>query len=190
MRIVGQHNDVERDQNGVESGDYWEMLYCDACREVVLRSGFWVEFFDQDEFEWKIIYPAPQKGLSGLPDQVQRAYDAAQRVRQVEPNAYAVLLGRVLEFVAMDQHASGDTLAKQLKDLADRRIIPEALADMANQIRAFRNIGAHAGSSQLTSHEMPILDNLCAAVLEYVYVAPTLIQSAQDRLAKLNEKAS
>src|SRR5205085_3563826 len=97
-------------------------------------------------------------------------------------------LGRVLEFVCIDRKATGDTLFKQLKDLANRGEIPGPLADMADQLRTLRNIGAHASLGELSGAETPILDDLCRAILEYVYAAPHRVANVAKRIDELKKR--
>jgi hypothetical protein len=120
------------------------------------------------------LYPQTEKRVEGLPPEVAQAYEAARRVKTVDYNAYAVLLGRVLEKVCEDRQAQGESLSARLQDLAARGEIPKHLADMAHQIRLLRNVGAHANLGELTDEDVPILDDLIRAVLEYVYSAPVL----------------
>ena len=96
-----------------------------------------------------------------------------------------MLLGRVLDLICIDKNAEGDSLFERLKDLATKNIMPEQLADMAHQLRQLRNIGAHANLGELTRSEIPILEALNRAILEYVYSAPTLIESVQEKIDAL-----
>jgi hypothetical protein len=124
-----------------------------------------------------------------LPSKVAKAYEAAGRVKPVDPNAFAVLLGRVLEHVCEDRGAIGETLNERLGDLAQKGEIPRKLADMAHGLRNLRNVGAHATLGELTESEIPILDDLCRAILEYVYSAPALVARVQERLDGLRAKS-
>jgi hypothetical protein len=53
----------------------------------------------------------------GLPPGVQREWDAAMRIRRVSPNAFAVLLGRVLDQICIDRKAEGKFLHKRIDHL-------------------------------------------------------------------------
>jgi hypothetical protein len=52
-----------------------------------------------------------------------------------------------------------------------------------------RNIGAHAAGVQLSENEVPVIDALCRAILEYVYGAPHLVALAQQTLDKVKASA-
>jgi hypothetical protein len=143
---------------------------------------------DPSDVEFAILYPKAEKGLRGLPANIDKGYRAAQKVRNIDANAYGVLLGRVLDFVCEDRQASGDTLDKKLNSLAKNGEIPSKLVDVAAGIRKLRNIGAHANLGELTEAELPVLDDLTRAILEYVYSAPHLATEAEARLASLKSK--
>ena len=55
--------------------------------------------------------------------------------RNIDANAFAVLLGRVLELVCVDRNAVGNSLHKKLQDLATKGEIPAKLVDVAQASR-------------------------------------------------------
>ena len=135
-----------------EEGDVFELLSCPACSGVILRQYYYHEFMESDGTdEAKILYPAGKDSPSGLPPQISRAYEAARRVRSIDPT----------------------------------NEIPQKLVGVFHGLRQLANVGAHASLGELTSAELPVLDGLCRAVLEYVYSAPFLARQAEERLLKL-----
>ena len=69
--------------------------------------------------------------------------------------------------------------------MTEKGEIPERLCEIAHNLRKLRNIGAHADLGNLTEAEVPVLDDLCRAILEYVYAAPKLIEQVEQRLQEL-----
>lgn len=136
-----------------------------------------------------MVYPSIEKNLEGLPPRIATAYQKALKVRNVDSNAFAVMLGRVLDEVCLDKEASGENLYQRLAYLSANGTIPQQLADMAHQLRQLRNIGAHADLGDLTPAEIPVLGDLCEAILEYVYTAPALIQRGRARLDDLKKSS-
>lgn len=65
------------------------------------------------------------------------------------------------------------------------KTIRDLFTDMAHQLREVGNIAAHADEIELTPAEVPILDDLCRAILEYVYTTPALIKQVQARIDSL-----
>jgi Domain of unknown function (DUF4145) len=189
MRIIGTATDstTDRFDDGppIEHGTLYEILSCPQCKGVTIRSGSWHDSMDREDWSAKVIYPSERQRIEGLPSTVENEYRAAEQVSSISPNAYAVLLGRVLDVVCNDRNASGNTLHERLSDLAARHEIPKNLADMAHKLRQLRNFGAHADLGALTDEEVPILAALCRAVLEYVYSAPRLVERVEKLIAKL-----
>jgi hypothetical protein len=77
---------------------------------------------------------------------------------------------------------------KRLKSLADNGEIPVKLVDVSAGLRKLRNIGAHASLGELTETDIPVLDGLTRAILEYVYSAPLLAKDAERRFMKLKKR--
>lgn len=194
MQIAAEHSQVRFHENenshfGWDEGPFWEILECPACESIMLRKGYYHEFFlEESAAESEMLYPNGSEQIRGLPDAISKAYAAAQKVKAIDSNAFAVLLGRVLDLVCIDKQAVGDTLYERLKDIANKGIMPQQLADMANALRHLRNIGAHADLGELTSSEVPILESLSKAILEYVYSAPALVKLVQSKIDKLKSK--
>ena len=194
MRVLGRVHDTtttEAEGFGEYShGQIYEMLKCPKCEKVTLQGGYWADHMDPPDFHPEIIYPTPKASIPGLPSSVQKEYDAARAVATISPNAFGVLIGRTLDEVCSDRKADGDTLFARLNDLAKKNEIPAKLADMAHGLRQLRNVGAHADLGALTAEEIPVLDALCTAVLEYVYKAPRLLALVEARLKNVKTKAA
>lgn len=163
-----------------EEGYRYELLLCLACKEVTLWKYFDADYTDPEEITVETLYPLTKPRLSGLPYRIQNAYEISLKVRVIDANAYTVLLGRIVEMVCEDREATGKDLFHKLKDLATKGEIPAKLVGVADNLRHLRNVGAHASLKELTKDEIPILDDLCRAILEYVYSAPYLAEKAQQ----------
>jgi hypothetical protein len=196
MEAVACYNDI-REHNDERPGISWDIGYCyqvtkcPACSQVSFRKARWHSgSMDPSEIEYDVLFPASDATLTprGLPETVLRAYESALKVRAIDANAYGVLLGRVVEFVCKDRQANGETLEKRLADLAEKNEIPERLVEVAKGLRQLRNVGAHADLGELTDAEVPVLDNLTRAILEYVYTAPVLVADAERCLKRLKDR--
>jgi hypothetical protein len=87
--------------------------------------------------------------------------------------------------ICLDKGAQGRALFEQLNYLVTTGVIPQQLIDIANGLRNFGNIAAHAAGVELSENEVPVIDALCRAVLEYVYGAPHLVALAQETLDRV-----
>jgi hypothetical protein len=185
-----QHKEDEATGEPWEAGYVYDLLECPSCSNVVLRRYFWRDDMEPLDVVFSTLYPTSTKSPIGLPDAIKTAYQAALNVRPIDANAYGVLIGRLLEMVCEDRSAQGNSLNEKLADLASRQEIPTKLVAVATKLRHFRNVAAHAVLGELTAEEIPILDDLTRAILEYVYSAPHLVDQADRRLQALKKKSA
>tara|TARA_R110002111_G_scaffold186936_2_gene252679 strand:- start:1414 stop:1851 length:438 start_codon:yes stop_codon:yes gene_type:complete len=141
-----------------------------------------------EEIEYEILFPKDDKIPSGLPIKILNALKAAEKVKTIDVNAYAILLRRLLELVCLDRDASGDTLAQMLNDLAKKGEIPVKLVKVAKGLKDLGNVGAHASIGELSENETPIIKALTSAILEYIYSAPKLAEIAEEKLKSIKLK--
>jgi Domain of unknown function (DUF4145) len=163
-------------------------LMCSTCFQPTLRKTIMVYLEVDNELvegETEILYPTKIVQLKNLPETIEKKYQAALRVRFIEPNACAVLVGRTLEAACNHENAEGRNLAQKLNELAQRGRIPDTLAEMAQQLRELRNLGAHDAEDEVTEEDVPIILDFLEAILEYLYVAPAKIEAVRARLTRL-----
>jgi len=129
-----------------------------------------------------IVYPSTKTPLTNLPPLIENRYQAALKVRNIEPSACAVLIGRTLEAVCKHEKAVGRTLADKIDNLLQLNRIPKTLAEMAGQLRQIRNLGAHEAEDEVTEEVVPIILDFLEAILEYLDVAPAKIEALRTRL--------
>jgi Domain of unknown function (DUF4145) len=104
-----------------------------------------------------ILYPSAKIPLMDLPPVIENRYQAALKVRNIEPSACAVLIGRTLEAICKHEKAVGRTLADKINNLLTSNLIPKTLAEMAGQLRQIRNLGAHEAEDEETEEDVPII---------------------------------
>ncbi len=193
MEIVAHHSEVKSESAEDASGNDWpydagpvfELLKCPACDNISISRFFYHSEIEQEGSDREFIYPSHEKTPTGLPTKVAKAYEAALRVKTVDPNAYGVLMGRLLEIVCDSHNASGKTLNEKLDDLRKRGELPDKLVQVAHKARGFRNISAHTELGSLAISDIPILEDLTKAILTYLYTLPSLIKRAEKALSRL-----
>ena len=91
---------------------------------------------------------------------------------------------------AVERQIGKEQIVKYKKLILEHaaKTIQDQFTDMAHQLREVGNIAAHADEIELTPAEVPILDDLCRAILEYVYTTPALIQQVQTRINNLKKE--
>ena len=187
MEIVGKVDDTvyeeEDDGPGGTQGNIYEVLRCPACSKITIVEYFWHDFMDsQDDVSYEILFPLKEPFPQGLPGNIYRAYEAADKIKVIDAEIYAIALRKVLELVCEDKKAKGHFLANKLQDLATRNEIPSNLVKVAQGLKEFGNIGAHAGIGDFSPKDIPIAAALCRAILEYIYSAPYIASIAEAKL--------
>ena len=189
MMVLAAKGDNKSDDEDFSYGTYYEILKCHSCPEVTLRCHEWHDLADDDiETEYRILYPAESRMPLGMPEKIEKAYFAALKVKAVDANAFGVLIGRVMDMVCQDRGATGRFLGLKLADLAAKGEVPQKLVQVAERLTKLRNVGAHAELGELTAKEVPVVEDLCRALLDYIYTAPHLATRADDTLTNLLSK--
>jgi hypothetical protein len=194
MEIIGSVGDIDDEidpEFGMmgQYGTYYNVLRCPACNKPNIVCYGWHDGMEsEDEVSYEFLYPLDKSIPLGLPSNILSTYKAAEKVKTIDVNAYAILMRRLLELVCIDRNATGKTLALMLKDLADKNEIPNKLVQVANGLKNFGNIGAHAGIGELSEKEIPIVKALTKAILEYIYSAPYLATIAENKLNSIKSK--
>lgn len=166
-----------------------EILICPSCRKMVIRNYIWTEVYsDPTDVEYEYVYPLLPQIPVGLPSHISKQLVDAIRIKNRDSNAYGVLIGRVIELTCKDKGAMGRFLHNKLEDLSKKGEIPERLFKIAKNLKDIRNIGAHPDLGELTQEEVPIIENLCRALFEYVYSAPYLAMKAEENLAEIKNR--
>jgi hypothetical protein len=189
MVILAQKSHDKSDDEDISWGTDYQILKCHSCPEVTVRCHDWHDFMDTDgEPEYRVLYPAESRMPLGMPEKIEKAYRAAIKVKSVDANAFGVLIGRVMDMVCQDRGAVGRFLGQKLDDLAAKGEVPQKLVDVAKKLTKLRNVGAHAELGELTPREVPVVEDLCRALLDYIYTAPHLANRANETLTGLLTK--
>lgn len=187
-----QTEDFEDDSNSMaplqwEAGNLYQILRCYNCDQVTfyqfsIHTGIDDTYTDRSYDQ--TLYPSAAESPMGLPSDIQREWDAAMRVRRVSSNAFAVLLGRILDLICIDQNAKGKFLHNRIDQLVSSGKLPAPLKEVAHGLKDLRNFGAHGNLGDLDPKDAPLLESLCRALLMYFYTVPALSADAKKRLGK------
>ena len=129
------------------------------------------------------MYPG-KTPLTGLPEKVEKRYLSALKVQDIDPSAFAIMIGRTLEAVCNHEQVPGNNLKQKIDNLIQSDRIPKPLSEMADQLRQIGNLGAHDTEDDVTKEDVPIIRDFVDALLEYLYLAPAKIAAVQARLKK------
>jgi Domain of unknown function (DUF4145) len=176
--------------NWWDAGMAYETLHCPRCKSVTLRRYYSHSYMDGSDIPtYEILYPAQDQRPLGLPERVEKAFDAANNVKHLDANSYGTNLGRVLDRVCDNLGAKPDRfLANRLSELHTAGTIPSGVFDLAGGIKSLRIIAAHADAGELTPQETPMLERATRLFLEHIYTAPHLAEKAKQRADELRAK--
>jgi len=148
------------------------------------------------------VYPNPPKTFSSgrIPRVVTDSLLEADRSLKAGANiAACVMLGRSLEAVCHDiinSHAAkstatktrtakkNPTLAQGITQLRDLGVIDQRLYEWSQELRAFRNLGAHPVDTAISLSDAEDLHSFAYAIVEYVYDLSDRYEEFKCRVAK------
>lgn len=189
--VIRGHNSVVLKKSEDHQYQYqwlqmYDLLECTVCGKPTLRSYMWLEPDGNPEnVVYQRHYPPEANAHAALPPEIKRAYLAAERIKPMDSNAYGVLAGRMLELIVKHQGIRKEKLDAALKDMKEKGKIPDAIYSVAEKLKDFRNVGSHAYLGSLSEVEVPILSELCEAIIFHVYVIPSLISTADKTITAL-----
>jgi hypothetical protein len=171
---------------------------CPSCHSILVGHSTQRSFagFDAEEDRWSDaarVFPKPSKAFLSyrIPRVVTDSLLDADRSLQANANiAACVMLGRALEAMCHDvlenqkkvetekpatespapQKAKRYlTLSEGIERLRANKVIDDRLYDWSQQLRAFRNIAAHAQDVAISREDAEDLQTFVYAIIEYVY---------------------
>ncbi|MGH2714656.1 MAG: DUF4145 domain-containing protein [Thermoleophilaceae bacterium] len=153
---------------------------CRFCEQPTV----WTYVWGRDTYEQfanQRLYPPPRDD-SALPPRARARLDEALRVKRINPDLYAVAIGRVLETICSEEGVTGRDLAAKLRELAIARAIPGPLLDIADELRRLRNLGAHDAEVTVAHEDVELIESLAESLLEYLYRGPARLAAIREAL--------
>lgn len=162
-----QSYDGHPDEGGLRL--YHLLAMCPQCSGPILAET--TECGPDEHSPPAVKFPAP--GMKTDPTWpavlVARFSEAESCLRVRAYNAAAVMCRRTMEQVCSELTATGRNLYEQLADLRQRGILDPNLLEWANGLRALGNVGAHAGSEDVTAQDARDSLEFARAVIDYVF---------------------
>jgi Domain of unknown function (DUF4145) len=183
------HQEVEGDfhRGGIVWSTIVSVYVCPKCEEPTVWQYIWTRDLFEQHGDRRLY--ATLRDNSPVPSRVRARLDEALRIKTISPSYYAVSIRRMLETVCNEEGASGRDLFQKLDDLVSKQRIPAQLADVAHQLRELGNLGAHDADVEISPEDVPVIEDLADAILEYLYRAPTKLASVQQALSQRTARA-
>jgi len=189
---------------------------CPTCTSLLATYETQIEFegltAEYDKWSDPIrIFPHPPKSFSySIPKVLRASVNEAQKCLQIGANTAAcVMLRRTIEALchdvlkplrekeALEAVALGKTpkkykdhlmLGEGLKELFERKIIDQRLAEWSKQIQQYGNMSAHAVDIIISTQDANDLMSFVTALVEYVYDLTKRYDEFMSRAAKVAAK--
>lgn len=149
---------------------------CPACQGAIVVGRSTDQWGDWQRGEYdrtppRRLWPLATRELStDAPAGIRRDFDEAQRCMSVSAHtAAAILARRLLEGIAVDLGARGNTLAAKLEDLRTGGAIDGRLAEWADALRVVGNDAAHRVDNVISHEDAADALSFAEAMADYVY---------------------
>jgi hypothetical protein len=146
---------------------------CGVSEHEVRNNVFKYEYFEK-------IYPEPQPldAPPHTPENINRVYKTSVRnLRSGMDSDYeatGIMARKVLEMAANEAGGKGGNLFQKISDLANRRVITQALAEWAHAIREIGNEAAH-DDTPFTKEDAEQTTYFAEMFLTYLFTLPGMI---------------
>ena len=91
------------------------------------------------------------------------------------------MCGRVLEGICKEYKVKNKFLAGGMKELLEKRIIDKKIFEWGEELRLFRNIGAHMSDRNISKEEAKDLLDFANAICDYIFVLTSRFQEFMER---------
>lgn len=162
---------------------YVQVDRCGVCGGLTIWQALWGDDFGETLSD-RLLFPGTNRDNSSLPEKVRKRLEAADRVRRLDPGLYAVAIRRMLETVFNDRGAKGRDLFSKAQDLVEKGELPPNIAVAVSHLRDIGKYGAHDEEIEVSKKDVPLIENLAEAVLEFVYRSPAAVAALEASITE------
>jgi hypothetical protein len=184
-------NCIFEDRNDWDNGEgyygttTYKIYKCPVCKDITLIDHTISNAFEDDI---DIKYPTDNVDYAKVPSNIKTAFEAAVKTKGIDTAICMQSLRRTLEMICKDKNAQGGDLRDKIKDLVDKKILPEMMNDACYIIRQNGNNAAHADDIQFSDYDVDQVIKLVAAIINYLYSMPYRIGQLKESLVKRNQE--
>ena len=164
------------------------LLKCPVCGcALVGKQDAFIDF--KNDIDWddpERIWPYPEEKVhASIPSVVRISLEEAKKCYAAKAySACAVMCGRALEAVGLNHKTKADKLGAMLKELKEAQIIDQRIYDWGEELREYRNLGAHATEHKTSKEEAEDLLNFIKVICNYIYVMKERFELFKQRQVK------
>ncbi|QJD86346.1 DUF4145 domain-containing protein [Cohnella herbarum] len=193
MDLIKHHKHVDSEEiadsygyihNSADFVRNWYMYSCKVCGEITVQRENWFSEETHPDgrpiINSQVVYPQVTNKNSDMPDGVFEAFQAAIKVRHIDGAICALSVRRALEKMCKDKGATQNDLYRKLKHLADTKVLPPIVDEMAYILKQLGNAAAHADDIVFDDGIVTSIIEFTQIILDYVYNLPAKLKRVQD----------
>lgn len=159
----------------------WDLYECHVCHNPILIRNYTFDAVGE-ETESTMAFPSLPINKDGVPAEIANAFNSAVKTKGIDSAICLLSLRRVLEMIAKDKGAKGNTLEDKIANLVDGQMLPEMLNDACWIIRQLGNDAAHADDIKFYKYDVERVIEYVAVIIEYLYSLPKRIKDTKNKI--------
>ena len=133
-------------------------------------------------YENEIVYPEKKYSFNNVPKDILKSYEAAIKTSKVDLNVSLIAIRAVLEKICKERGTKKKNLENMLKEMVNKKILPDTLDKCSFLIRKLGNSGAHGDNDHdLNTVDVMALIDFIETIMYYIYELPV-------KISRLNSK--
>ncbi len=153
------------------------LLECPGCKTTLVAGKY------AYEDEASRVWPEPERYFSWeIPEEIRNSLQEAMICFKASAfNASTVMAGRALEAICRHFGTAKSLLGAGIKELREKGIIDNRLAEWAAELQKARNLSAHASGEKTSREDAEDLLQFVNAICEYVFVLTSRFERFMER---------
>lgn len=166
----------------------WFLYQCLICGKPTLISTTIINGVTNIIEEPKYQFPISNIDYTGVPEIIKTAFESAIKTKGINRAICILSLRRTLEMICKDKGAEGKDLDSKIKDLINKKILPEMMDDACWIVRQSGNDAAHADNVEFTEQEVQAVIHYVSVVIEYLYSMPVRVAELKSKIMERKNK--
>lgn len=169
---------------GIEQRYSWTLLSCPVCKKLTLDQLYTDSISNFNFDEYSILYPESSVSFEGVPQEIRTAFEAALKVKNIDPEISLLALRRALEAICKNKGAEGNNLNEMVQDLIERNILPSQLDDACWIIRRLGNAAAHTGERLVDPYGLEQTIRFLKTIINFLYTLPVQMERMKEHITE------
>jgi len=171
---------------------------CIGCGRLAIYDDRGAELDDSLFSKAMRLYPSNVTINRSIPDEVREIYISALKVKNIDSDAFVLLVRKALEVICKIEGINKGNLSSKLQKLKSAKNLPDSVMEAANQLRLIGNQAAH-DVERVHPLNAELIEDFFQVLLDYLFLLPAKLsffvrlneyQRANGRYPMLNKDGS